>query len=112
MSRLSIRPIATFLALAAVAAVLPAQAGGAQSVSIDRISVDYSDLNLQTPAGAERLAIRIADAASRACGGRPAIGPLYYVVRQNYDSCVVNAKRTAASSVNQRTASAGHVATR
>jgi UrcA family protein len=106
MSRSSIRSIAAFFALAAATVVLPVQAGGIPSVSIDRISVDYSDLNLQTVAGAERLVTRIADAAKRACGGRPTIGALYHVVRQNYDSCVANAQQTAASRVKQKLVSA------
>jgi UrcA family protein len=60
--------------LAAILAVSAPGFAAAQSASTDApvsITVKYSDLNLNAPAGAQTLMRRIDTAATQACGGQP-----------------------------------------
>jgi UrcA family protein len=105
MFRSTIRPIFVCLTLATVTAILPAQAGSDQAI-VEHVTVDYRDLNLQTTAGAEVLVRRIAEAAKRACGGRPHIGVMFGVVKSRFESCVANAEQSAVSKVDKQVVTA------
>jgi UrcA family protein len=52
----------------------------------DSVVVTYSDLNLDTAAGNQKLYARLSTAASRACGGEPAIRDMER--RAQYRACV------------------------
>ena len=62
-----------FAALAALLAISAPAVAAAQTVSSDtvNISVKYSDLNLNSPSGAQALMHRIDTAATSLCGGSP-----------------------------------------
>lgn len=67
------RLLATMIALAATAGfATSAQADSADGPRYDDVVVTYSDLNLETVAGNQKLYARLSKAAARACGNAPA----------------------------------------
>jgi UrcA family protein len=60
--------------IAALALTLPAQADSlAMEGEAVSVSIPYNDLDLSRPASADLMFKRVTKAASRACGGRPAV---------------------------------------
>lgn len=67
------RMLATVLALAATVGIATAaQASDDGAPRYDDVVVTYSDLNLDTPAGNQKLYARLEHAAAKACGNEPA----------------------------------------
>jgi UrcA family protein len=75
MTRFLIAPV---LCLAAAAATLSCAAPvlAQTSDTVPSVAVKYGDLNIGSPAGAQRLLNRIEAAANTACGGAPDIRQL------------------------------------
>jgi UrcA family protein len=59
---------------------------GAGDVEVQRLSVAYGDLDLNTSAGAQRFLDRLRQAAVRVCGGRPDIRD--FEARRAFKACV------------------------
>ena len=98
------------LTVLAVAATQPAIANdSATEPVVGQVKVSYGDLNIQSPIGADSLVKRIAQAAKRACGSRPAlVGPGSRIAQQRYKSCLDSAQQAAVSEVNQPAVTAAH----
>jgi UrcA family protein len=81
------RTLVTMIAIAATTGVVTtAFADNADAPRYDSVVVTYSDLNLDTVAGNQKLYARLSTAASRACGGEPAARELER--KAQYRSCV------------------------
>ena len=63
-----------------------------------QVAVNYSDLDLSRPAGAEVLITRMRAAAAQACGPAPDIRDL--VMSQIYRQCIAESVDRAVASVN------------
>src|SRR5271154_4745187 len=93
----SILPAA--LAIAAIAGAAQAQSAGPFSYGADNSSrqlVRYSDLDLSTPAGAQRMAFRMKVTARDLCGDSPITR-----IGTGFDACVKSAVEEAAIRLNQ-----------
>ena len=80
------------LALAAMAATASlAQAGDANDMIRQTVTVAYGDLDLSTDAGAHAMLARLKQAAVKACGGPAAFNSLYGIapdyVNRVYGEC-------------------------
>jgi UrcA family protein len=67
--------------------------------AVPQAVVNYSDLNLDSPAGAATLYLRIAHAADRVC---PSSGRETLLAEANRRSCTAHAIRRAVETVNAR----------
>jgi len=87
---------------AVLAAALTAPCMASPKVEIGRsrsITVTFSDLNLESDAGARVLLRRIRNAASKICGGAPPAFELWKL--QPYRDCVNDATRRAVMDLNR-----------
>src|SRR5512139_2727663 len=101
----------TMIAMAATTgAASTAFADSPDAPRYDSVVVTYSDLNLDTAAGNQKLYARLSNAASRACGGEPAARELER--RAQYRSCVENTLNRAVDKVTPRDQRALREATR
>jgi UrcA family protein len=83
-------------------------APGAGDVEVQRLSVAYGDLDLNTSAGAQRFLQRLESAAVRVCGGRPDIRDLEArrafkeCVQRNMDRAVAQLRSPRVTQLHQR----------
>jgi UrcA family protein len=99
------RMLATMIAMAATTGIATtAYAGNADAPRYDSVVVTYSDLNLDTIAGNQKLYARLSNAASRACGGEPATRDLQR--RAQYRSCVEDTLNRAVDKISSSDQSA------
>ena len=63
--------LATGASLLAIVAAGPAAAQATRALIIEQVEVEHGDLDLKTTADAEAMLVRLSDAASDACGGKP-----------------------------------------
>jgi UrcA family protein len=95
------RMLATTIAMAATTgAASTAFADNPDAPRYDSVVVTYSDLNLDTAAGNQKLYARLSNAASRACGGEPAARELER--RAQYRSCVEDTLNRAVDKISPR----------
>lgn len=84
------------LVIAAAVAAAPALAFAAPAPMAEdarQVTVSYTDVNLNAPAGQAVVKARIAEAAAQACGPRPDLrDPRAF---QDFNSCVRDAARSA-----------------
>lgn len=96
-NRKTTRMLASILALAATTGIATtAQADGFPRY--DDVVVSYSDLNLDSAAGNQKLYARLANAASRACGNEPAVRDIER--RAQYRACVEETLNRAVDEIN------------
>ena len=73
-------------------------------VEVGRVTVSYSDLDLNTAAGARLMLTRLQVAAYRACGGDPRLNPNYDLmgpgIERAYRECRGNAVSRAVTTVD------------
>jgi UrcA family protein len=95
-------------ALALAALTQPASAGGGFVQS--SVTVSYADLNLSSPEGAKALYKRIKQAATTACGPKPAgiVLQRFASAQWEYKSCIRGAVDNAVASLNNPLVSAYH----
>lgn len=90
------------VAVAIAVAGLASSATAGDTIRRD-VQVSYSDLNINTEAGAVALLDRINHAARQACGGSPFLHPMYNVapaaVTADFAKCYHNAVAGAVASV-------------
>ena len=99
------RMLVTMIAMAATTGIATtACADDAGAPRYDSVVVTYSDLNLDTIAGNQKLYARLSHAASRACGGEPAIRDLER--RAQYRSCVEDTLHRAVDKISSSDQSA------
>jgi UrcA family protein len=79
------RMLATMIAMAATTGIATT-AHADNAPRYDSVVVTYSDLNLDTAAGNQKLYARLSSAASRACGSAPATRDLER--KAQYRACV------------------------
>jgi UrcA family protein len=101
------RMLATMLALAATAGLATA-AQADDTPRHDDVVVSYSDLNLDSAAGNQKLHARLAHAAARACGNEPATRDL--ARKAQYRTCVEETLNRAVDKVNSSDQRAQRVA--
>jgi UrcA family protein len=92
----SIKALIVGLAMAGVAAT--ASAARIDESEVNRILVRYSDLNLESGAGAATLLSRLSKAANKVCD-LPAPGPLSVTLRHKEFACREEALQNAVASV-------------
>jgi UrcA family protein len=106
----------TMFAMAATAGFATTASAGedADAARHDDVVVNYSDLNLDSAAGNQKLYARLTSAAERACGSASATRDLE--LRAQYRACVESALNRAVDKVGSRdlralhrTATAHHV---
>ncbi len=83
MTRFLTTPVLCLAAAAALSCAAPALAQ--TSDTLPSVAVKYGDLDLGSPAGAQRLLKRIEAAANTACGGAPDIRQLNQWT--NFEAC-------------------------
>lgn len=92
------------LVLAAVMVVAMPGAGSAEPLWKDYrsvvIRVPMGDLDLGRDAGADAFLRRVALAASKACGGRPAVSVVWLEEARAYKACKVQAMERAVAQVD------------
>jgi UrcA family protein len=69
-------------------------------VVVTKVRVPYGDLDLTRDAGVDTLLSRVADAAARACGGRPALGVLMLEEARAYRACKAKAVSQAVAQLD------------
>jgi UrcA family protein len=95
------RMLVTMIAMAATTGVATtAYADNADAPRYDSVVVTYSDLNLDTIAGNQKLYARLSNAASRACGGEPATRDLES--KAQYRACVEDTLNRAVDKIRPR----------
>jgi UrcA family protein len=105
------RTLVTMIAMAATTGVATtAYAGNADAPRYDSVVVTYSDLNLDTIAGNQKLYARLSNAASRACGGEPATRDLES--KAQYRACVEETLNRAVDKISSSDQRALREATR
>jgi UrcA family protein len=105
------RMLVTMIAMAATTgAASTAFADNPDAPRYDNVVVTYSDLNLDTAAGNQKLYARLSNAASRACGGEPEIR--YIERRAHYRACVEDTLNRAVDKVDSSDLRALREATR
>lgn len=93
------RMLVTMIAMAATTGVAStAYADSAEAPRYDSVVVTYSDLNLDTAAGNQKLYARLSNAASRACGGTPTIRDLER--KAQYRACVEDTLNRAVDKIS------------
>lgn len=90
------------LIIAATIAVSVSPAVHAQTAEVPTITVSYSDLDLSTPTGQERLTQRVESAAKRVCGSEPDNREL--VAKIAFKTCFDNAQTLAMKQVRSNLA--------
>jgi UrcA family protein len=91
--------LVTMIAMAATTGVATtAYADNTDAPRYDSVVVTYSDLNLDTAAGNQKLYARLANAASRACGSAPATRDLER--KAQYRACVEDTLNRAVDKVS------------
>ena len=93
------KPICLTLVLLATALVNHAGAAEPPDNTVRQTVVNYSDLNLNSPAGAATLYSRIAHAADRVC---PSSGRETLLTEASRKRCTTDAIRRAVETVNAR----------
>ena len=73
---------------------------GPNGVVLTRVTVPYGDLDLTRPEGADALLKRIAQAASRACGGVPGSGVAIMAEARNFRACTAKAVTRAVTQLD------------
>lgn len=97
--RLNGRGLAAALAIATIgSATSPAQAE--TNPTTVEVRVNSAGLDLTTEAGADEFLKRLSRAASRACGGRPDVGPLILEARGRFEDCHAKAVSAAVEQAN------------
>jgi UrcA family protein len=95
------RMLVTMIAMAATTgAASTAFADTPDVPRYDSVVVTYSDLNLDTIAGNQKLYARLSNAASRACGGEPATRDLES--KAQYRACVEETLNRAVDKISPR----------
>lgn len=108
---LKTRMLVTMIAMAATTGVAStALADNPDAPRYDSVVVTYSDLNLDTAAGNQKLYARLSTAASRACGGEPATRELER--KAQYRACVEKTLNRAVDKVGSSDLRALREATR
>ena len=67
---------------------------------VNHVMVSYAELDLSKERGADQMLRRLDRAASQACGGKPALGPLDLSTRSIYKACVHGALVQAIADLN------------
>jgi UrcA family protein len=80
--------------------LLAAVATGAHAAEVNSVVVGYADLDLSTPAGTQRLHLRLRRAAQQVCGWGHELRDL--IRSRDYDRCATEAFNNAMRDVNER----------
>jgi UrcA family protein len=78
---------ATIFAAFTFGAQANTQTDGASTISRDRITVYYGDLNIDTEHDAKIMLERIEQAAKKACGGHATFGSYIGSLNRTFDAC-------------------------
>jgi UrcA family protein len=102
--------LVTMIAMATTGVATTAYADNGDAPRYDSVVVTYSDLNLDTIAGNQKLYARLSNAASRACGRAPETRDLER--KAQYRACVEDTLNRAVDKISSSDQRALHEAAR